>query len=92
MLADRSMTLQRLERDGTMIGDTLAHTSHRAEYHRGNDRNARTVVVNDGSEMIKSGFDPSNDTLREMTGEIDRARDSPSPKLSKGRGTIQRGS
>jgi hypothetical protein len=48
-----------------MIGDTLAHTSHRAEYHRGNDRDARTAVVNDGSEMIKSGFDASKDCLRD---------------------------
>lgn len=44
-----------------MIGDTLAYTSYRAEYHRGNDRDAGTAVVNDGSEMIRSEFDASKD-------------------------------
>jgi hypothetical protein len=49
------MAPQRLEQTGTMIGDTLAHASHRAAHNHGKGRSARNcngAIVNDGPEMI----------------------------------------
>ena len=51
------MAPQRLERAGTMIGDTLAHTSHRAAHNHGlgkvrHARNCQDAIVKGGPEMI----------------------------------------
>ena len=49
------MAPPRLERTGTMIGDTLVHASHRAAYGHGKGRNVRNcqyAIVNGGPEMI----------------------------------------
>lgn len=49
------MAPQRLEQIGTMIGDILAHASHRAAHNHGKARKARncnSAIVNDGPEMI----------------------------------------